>query len=150
MNDVSIKNKKAFFNYQILETEIAGIVLVGSEVKSIKNSHVNFTDAYCFFSEGEIWIKNLNISEYDNAIDPHEPKRDRKLLMTKKQIIKFQKKVEERGLTMIPLKIFVDKRGIIKLEIGLAKWKKEFDKRSDISKKESDIKIKRIMKEYSK
>lgn len=150
MSDISIKNKKAFFNYQILETEVAGIVLVGSEVKSIKDSHVSFTDAYCYFNSGEMWVKNLNISEYDNAMEFHEPKRDRKLLMTKRQIIKFQKRVEEKGLTMVPLKIFVDKRGIIKMEIGLAKWKKEFDKRSDISKKESDIKIKRVMKEYSK
>ena len=144
---IFIKNKKAFFNFEIIETETAGIILIGSEVKSVKNGAVNFTDAYCIFKDGEMYVKNLNISQYKNS-DEVDPQRERKLLLTKLQIKKFKKKIEEKGLTVVPLNIFVNKEGLIKMEIALARGKREFDKRNSIADKESDIKLKRVMKKY--
>ena len=98
-NKLSIKNKKAFFNYEIIENEVAGVVLVGTEVKSVINGNISFTDAYCDFIENELWLKNFHIAEYDNAsAETHDPKRDRKLLLTKQQLKKFRKKFDEKGL----------------------------------------------------
>jgi SsrA-binding protein len=143
-----MKNRKAYFNYSIIDTYTAGIVLVGSEVKSLKSGAVGFSDAYCFIKDGELFLKNLNIPEFKWAnINNHEPIRDRKLLMKKKEIARLDKKKREGGLTIVPLKIFTQgKRGIIKVEIGLAKGKKLYDKRSVISDRENKIKINRTKK----
>ncbi len=136
---MNIRNKKAFFNYEILDKEIAGIILFGSEVKSIREGHVGFTDSYCFFKNGELWLKNLHISEYKNAsINNHEEKRDRKLLLTKQQLKKYENKITEKGLTIVPTEIFINDKGLIKVEISLCKGKKLYDKKQHI--KEEDIK----------
>jgi len=145
-NKLNIRNKKAFFNYEIIEKEVTGLVLIGSEVKSIMDNKISFTDSYCDFIEGELWLKNFHISEYENASfedKDMDPKRNRKLLLTKQQLKKFSKKYSEKGLTIVPLTIFTNDRGIVKMEIGLARWKKQYDKKNTIIEKEQKIKIKR-------
>jgi len=147
---IVIKNKKAFFNYDIVEKEVAGIILLGPEVKSVRNSNVSFNDSYCLFINNELWIRNLHISEYENSssTDKYDPKRDRKLLITKEQIRKFKRKIEEKGFTIIPLNILVNEEGIIKIEIALARGKKEYDKRNDIDERDNKKKLDRILKNY--
>lgn len=138
-NNISIKNRKASFEFLFIEEFVAGIVLLGSEVKSIRNGAASFTDSYCYIKDGEIFVKNIHISEYKNSsYDEHEPKRDRKLLLTKKEIKRLKVKTQEKGLTIIPTKIFINERGLIKMCIALAKGKKLFDKRESL--KEKDIK----------
>lgn len=136
---MKIKNRKAGFKYEFLEKEIAGIVLNGTEIKSIRGGKAGFTDAYCYFSKNEIWIKNFYINEYSlGTSNNHDPKRDKKLLLTKTQIKKFQEKSLEKGLTIIPTIAFINDKGIVKIEIALSKGKKTQDKRNTI--KENDIK----------
>jgi SsrA-binding protein len=145
-NKLILKNKKAYFNYEILDTELAGVVLTGTEVKSVRQQKVNFTDSYCFFINGEMWIKNLHISEYEQSgYVSHDPKRDKKLLLTKKQLLKFQKQFEIDGITIVPLAIQTNDKGIIKLNIGLAKGKKQYDKKDKIKEKDSDRDMKKTL-----
>lgn len=145
-NKIDIKNKKAFFNYEIIESVIAGVVLFGPEVKSVVESRISFTDSYCDFIDNELWLKNFHISEYKNAtnIEPIDVKRDRKLLLTKLQLSKFRKKYEEKGYTIVPIKIFTNEKGLIKIEIALVRGKKLFDKKNTIKERDidRDIKIK--------
>lgn len=145
---LSIKNKKAFFNYEIIDTEIAGLVLQGSEVKSIKDGLISFTDSYCDFIENELWLKNFHITEYENssAFESNNPKRDRKLLLTKQQLKKFQKKYDEKGLTIVPLNIFSNEKGLIKMEIALARGKKTFDKKESIRERDIDRDTEKYLK----
>lgn len=136
---INIKNKKANFEYHILETFTAGIKLLGTEIKSIREAKANISDAFCTFINGELYIRNLHISEYSHgSFYNHEAKRDRKLLLTKKELKKLVVKGEDKGLTIIPLRIFISQRGFAKLEIALAQGKKAFDKRESI--KERDVK----------
>jgi len=136
---MKIKNRKARFNYEFLEKEIAGIVLTGTEIKSIRDSKAGFTDAYCYFKDNEMWMKNFYIIEYtQGTFNNHDPKRDKKLLLTKSQIKKFQEKSSEKSLTIVPTMMFINDQGIAKIEIALSKGKKTQDKRSTI--KENDIK----------
>lgn len=134
------KNKKAYFDYEILENYTAGIILVGSEVKSIRNKDVSIKEAYCHVENGEMWIKGMHIAQFKESgtFQNHEPVRDRKLLLNKKEIKKLQEKVTQKGLTIVPLKIILTGRGLIKVDIGLAQGKKNFDKRETI--KARDIK----------
>ena len=126
-------NRKAYFEYQILEKFIAGIQLVGSEVKSIRSSKVSIGEAYCFIKDDEIFIKGMHVTEHKEGgiHNNHIPVRDRKLLMKKKEIIKLNEKIGEKGLTIVPLAIILSDFGLIKLEIGLAKGKNLYDKRID-------------------
>ncbi len=143
-NHISIKNKKASFEFEFIEEFVAGIVLMGSEVKSIKNGAASFTDAYCYINNDEIFVKNLHISEYKNIrFSQHEPKRDRKLLLTKREIKKIKSKSQEKGFTIVPTKLFVNERGMIKIGITLAKGKKLYDKRESIKKRDEERKINR-------
>ena len=151
MNKTQMKiiNKKAKFNFEFLEKEIAGIVLKGTEIKSIRDNKVNFNDSFCYFKDNELWIKNLNISEYFNGnLNNHEPTRERKLLLTKKQLERFKSKLEEKGLTIVPTEIFINDKGFAKIEIALSRGKKTYDKKQII--KENDIKkeMDRELKKY--
>ena len=138
-NDINIRNKKASFEYTFIDKYVAGIALMGSEIKSIRLGKVNLQDAYCTFQKGELYVKELHISPYSMAREiNHEPKRERKLLLNKREIGKLETKSKEKGLTIIPIRIFLNKRGLAKLEIALAKGKKLYDKREDI--KEKDLK----------
>ena len=141
-NNISIRNKKASFEFIFIEDFIAGIVLFGTEIKSIRNGAVSFSDAYCYIRDNEIFVKNLHISEYKNSsFRQHEPKRDRKLLLTKREIRKLKEKTQEKGLTIVPSKLFINDKGLAKLEIVLAKGKKLFDKRESLKTKEDERKI---------
>lgn len=140
MSQVLTKNRQGTYLYTILEKEIAGIQLVGSEVKSIKDNNLNINEAYCLINNGELFIRNMYIGEYSHGGRPnnHEPLRERKLLLHKKEINKLNDKVKQKGLTIIPLAVLLTKTGFIKLEIGLAKGKAIYEKRNSI--KEKDLK----------
>lgn len=136
---ISIRNKRASFEYEFVDTYIAGLVLRGTEIKSIREGKVNLQDAYCFFKSGELFVINLSISPYSQGTHyNHESNRERKLLLSKNELEKLEKKFEEKGLSIIPVKLFVNDRGLAKLEIALAKGKKLHDKRESI--KERDVK----------
>jgi SsrA-binding protein len=138
-NDINIRNKKASFEYNFIDKYIAGIALTGSEIKSIRLGKVNLQDAYCIFLNGELYVRELHISPYTMAREVnHEAKRERKLLLNKRELKKLDTKNKEKGLTIIPIRIFLNARGLAKLEIALAKGKKLYDKREDI--REKDIK----------
>jgi len=134
---VNIRNKKASFEYNILDKYLAGVVLRGSEIKSIRESKVSLQQAYCGFTNGELFIRQMNISRYKQAsYNNHEPLRERKLLLNHKELKKVKKKVDEKGLTIIPLKLFINKRGLVKIEIAVASGKKLHDKRQSIKAKD--------------
>jgi SsrA-binding protein len=140
-----VKNKKAFFEYNILERYTAGIELKGSEVKSIKNAKVSLGESYCFIENGEIFIKNMHVSEHEQGgkTNNHNPVRDRKLLLKKKEISNLNDDVKQKGLTIIPLEIILTTTGLIKLSIGLAKGKKLYDKRETTKLRDLDRESKR-------
>lgn len=138
-NNINIRNRQATFNYELLDKYIAGIVLKGTEIKSIKEGKVNLQDGYCYVNNGELFVKGINITPYAQGTHyNHEPARERKLLLRKSEIRKLASKMEEKGLTLIPIRLFVTERGLAKLEIALARGKKHYDKRQSI--KEKDIK----------
>ncbi|MBK6484005.1 MAG: SsrA-binding protein SmpB [Chitinophagaceae bacterium] len=135
---INIKNKKAYFEFEFIDKFIAGIQLTGTEIKSIREGKVNMNDGWCYFQKNELWIKNLNISTYDKGTHyNHEPLRPRKLLLNKKELKKLQDKIKEKGLTVIPLRLFINDRGFAKLEIALSKGKKIHDKRNTIKEREA-------------
>ncbi|HLO58089.1 MAG TPA: SsrA-binding protein SmpB [Bacteroidales bacterium] len=147
MPAIEIKNKKAWHEYEILDKFVAGIVLTGTEIKSIRAGKASLVDSYCYFSEGELYVKGMHITEYDfGNIFNHFPKRDRKLLLTKRELKKLQKNVKEKGLTIVTLKIFIADTSYAKLEIALARGKKEYDKREDLKKKDATRIMDRMMK----
>jgi SsrA-binding protein len=136
---VDIKNRKASFEYFFLEEFTAGLSLTGTEIKSIRQGKVNFQDAYCLFMDGELYIRSLHISPYTEGTHyNHDPMRDRKLLLTKREMRKLNEGLKDQGLTIIPVRLFTSERGFAKLNIALAKGKKLYDKRESI--KEKDIK----------
>ncbi len=145
--NIEIKNKKAFFNYEIVEAYTAGVQLFGTEVKSIRASKVSFTDAYCLFINNELWVRGLHISEYAfGSYNNHVPKRERKLLLTKKELNKIHRKMQEKSLTMVPLRIFFSETGFVKIEVALARGKKKYDKRESLKQKDTKRELDRLMK----
>lgn len=144
---INIKNKRASFEYEFIDNYIAGIQLFGTEIKSIRDGKVNITDGYCVFIKNELYVRNIQISEYKfgNHYN-HTPKRDRKLLLNKQELKKLQVKLKDKGLTVIPLRLFTTSSGIAKLEITLAKGKKLYDKREDLKKKDSQREMDRASK----
>jgi SsrA-binding protein len=138
-NTVNVRNKQATFNYELIDKFIAGIVLRGTEIKSIREGKVNLTDGYCYFSRGEIFVKGISITPYAQGTHyNHEAGRERKLLMKRAELNKLEAKVEEKGLALIPVRLFINESGLAKLEIGLGRGKKTHDKRESI--KERDVK----------
>ena len=136
--DFSIRNKKASFEFSFIEKFIAGIQLTGTEIKSIRSGKVSFVDSYCAFLNNELWVLNLHISEYEYGTHyNHEPKRTRKLLLNKRELKKLFTKVKEKGLTIVPTFLFINEKGLAKLEIALARGKQLHDKREDIKKKDA-------------
>jgi len=137
-HNVAIKNRKAEFEYFLVSSYTAGIVLSGTEIKSIRAGKANLTDAYCSFINNELWVHNLHISEYSHGTyNNHEPKRDRKLLLNKKEIKKLITKLNERGFTIIPTLLWINDNGYAKLNIALARGKKMYDKRESIKNKDN-------------
>ncbi|MCB9033773.1 MAG: SsrA-binding protein SmpB [Chitinophagales bacterium] len=146
----AIVNKKALFNYEKLDSYNAGIILGGTEVKAVREGKVNLSDSYCFFRAGELWIKNLHISEYKfGSYTNHEPLRLRKLLLQKRELKRLQAKIKEKGLTIIPYKLYFNERSIVKIEIFLAKGKKVYDKRESLKAKDQKRDIERVKKRFS-
>lgn len=145
---IEIKNKKASFNYFLMDKYIAGIQLQGTEIKSIRAGKVSLAESYCFFSkENELFVKDMHIGEYKlGGYYNHEPKRERKLLLTKRELKKLGKKAREKGLTIIPVFLFINEHGLAKLEIAVAKGKHTYDKREDIKKKDMDRKMQQLGK----
>lgn len=144
---IYIKNRPATFEYAIEDKLTAGMVLMGSEIKSIRNGKVSFNDSYCFFHKGELWIKSLHIAEYTNAgYAGHDPTRERKLLLNKRELRKWEAKMREKGFTIVPLAVFVNEAGYAKIDIGLGKGKKQHDKRESIKKRDTEREIKRYLK----
>jgi len=140
---MKIVNKKAYYNYQVIEDFTAGLMLVGSEVKSIRENNFNFGDSFIVFKDGELYVKNMSISKYREAtFQNHEEMRDRKILLTKKEISKISKLTDVRGITMIPLEIFTI-RGRFKLKVGVCKGKKDYDKRNSIKQKDIERELRR-------
>lgn len=146
---VQIKNKKASFEYFFMETFTAGIVLTGTEMKSIRMGKASLVDTFCFINNGEIWVKGMNISPYFyGSYNNHEAKRDRKLLLNKREIHKLQEATMQIGYTIVPTLVFIDKNGRAKMDIALAKGKKEFDKRQTLKEKEDRREMDRAMKRF--
>ncbi|MBU0764390.1 MAG: SsrA-binding protein SmpB [Bacteroidetes bacterium] len=144
---IDIKNKKASFLFELSETYTAGIVLTGTEIKSIREGKISFTDAYCYFTDNELWIRGLHISEYSHASHyNHEPKRERKLLLNRKELNKLEGRVKEKGFSIVPVRLFIAENGYAKLEIALARGKRMRDKREDIKKKDTKRDIERMMR----
>jgi len=145
--NISFKNKKATFEYELVESFVAGMKLVGTEIKSIRGGKVNLTDSYCQFVRNELYVINLHIAEYEmGTCNNHIAKRDRKLLLSRKELDKLVKKVKESGFTIIPVKLFVNDRGLAKLEIALARGKKTYDKRESLKAKDAKRDIDRMMR----
>ena len=144
------KNKKCYYEYKIIDEFVTGIVLFGSEMKPIKNSEVSISEAYCFIQDNEVFIKGMHVAEYQlvGKYDTHEPTRTRKLLLNRKEINQIQKKIVQKGMTLIPLNIHTTDTGLIKLKIGLGKGKKLYDKRSELKSKNIDMDIDRESKNY--
>ncbi|MFT3901853.1 MAG: SsrA-binding protein SmpB [Niabella sp.] len=146
-NNVSIKNRSAFHHYFIDATYVAGIVLLGTEVKSLRDGKASFNDSYCLIHNGELYLKSLHISPYSHGtVNNHDPDRDRKLLLQKREIRRIQAKLKEKGYTLVPLKIFMNEKGLLKLEIGLGKGKKLYDKRESIKQKDVERDMRRYLK----
>jgi SsrA-binding protein len=145
--DIVIKNKKASFEYEVIESLEAGIVLVGTEIKSIRGGKASLNDSYCQFINNELYVKNMHISEYElGTCNNHIAKRDRKLLLNKRELLKWQRKTRETGLTIIPLTLFLNEKGTAKLEVALCRGRKVYDKRDSIRDRDSQRDIDRHWK----
>ena len=141
---MDLSNRKAYYEYNFEAKYIAGIVLSGTEIKSLRAGKASFNDSYCIFHKGELFVKSLHISEYNFGTHyNHEPMQERKLLLNKKELRKWENKIKEKGYTIVPLKIFISEKGLAKMEIGLGKGKKIYDKRETIKTRESDREVKR-------
>ncbi|MBR4045929.1 MAG: SsrA-binding protein SmpB [Alistipes sp.] len=145
--NINIRNKRATFDYEILEEYVAGIVLVGTEIKSLRLGKASLVDSYCYFERNELWIRNVNIAEYTwGTCNNHVPKRDRKLLLNRKELNKLQRALQDRGLTVVGLRLFLNDRGLAKVAIGLARGRKSFDKREYIKENDAKREMDKAMK----
>jgi SsrA-binding protein len=142
-----IRNRQAYYDYFIDEKYDAGMVLTGTEVKSLRAGRASFNDSYCYFHHGEMWIKSLHIAEYSHGTSSnHDPLRERKLLLNKKELRKIESKIKEKGITVVPLRIFFSEKGIAKIELGLGKGKKLYDKRETIKERDNQREMKKFIK----
>lgn len=144
-NNINIKNRRASYEYELLDKYVAGLVLRGTEIKSIKEGKVNLQDGFCYVNDGELFVKGIHITPYAQGTHyNHEPARERKLLLKKSEIRKLASRMEEKGLTLIPTRLFVNDRGLAKLEIALARGKKLHDKRQSIREKDISRELDRM------
>jgi SsrA-binding protein len=144
---INIQNKRARFEFHLMENFVAGIVLSGTEIKSIRNGKASILEAYCVFVNDEVWIRNMHIAAYENgSFYNHSPKADRKLLLNRKEIGKIEKFLKDKGNTVVPIKMFLSEKGWAKMEIALAKGKKLHDKRQDLKEKDDRREMNRAMK----
>lgn len=145
--NINIKNKRASFDYEFVNTYTAGIVLTGTEIKSIRQGKASLVDTFCFFSRGELWVKNMHIAEYFyGSYNNHAARRDRKLLLNKKELRKLERGTRETGFTIVPVRLFINEKGLAKLVIALAKGKKQYDKREALKEKDDKRMMDRMFK----
>lgn len=148
-NRINIKNKKAKFEFILHDTFTAGMQLTGTEIKSIRNGKATITEAYCVLVDGEVFIRNMNISEYENgSYYNHKPRRDRKLLLNRQEISKLEKKATLKGFTIVPLKVFISDKGLAKIDIALGEGKKLHDKRESIKDRDNKRDLDRLKKQF--
>ena len=141
-----MNNRQAYYNYFIEDKYVAGVVLLGTEVKSIREGKVSFNDAFCLFDDNELWVRGLYIAEYSHGtVNNHIAVHDRKLLLQKRELKKLQSKLKDKGLTVVPLKVFLNEKNLVKIEIGLAKGKNNYDKRETIKARDVSKEIKRFL-----
>lgn len=144
---INIKNRRASFDYELLETYTAGIVLTGTEIKSIRLGKASLVDTYCLFEKGELWVRNLHIAEYFyGTYNNHEARRDRKLLLNRNELRKLTRATKETGFTIVPTRLFINNQGLAKLVIAVAKGKKQYDKRQSLKEKEDKRSMDRMFK----
>lgn len=148
--NINIRNRRATFDFAIIEEYTAGIVLVGTEIKSIRMGKASLTDSYCYFEGGELWIRGVNIAEYHwGTHNNHAPKRDRKLLLNAKELAKLGRSLQDKGLTVVGLRMFLNQRGFAKVVIGLAKGRKAYDKREHLKENDAKREMDKAMKKYN-
>lgn len=144
---IQIRNKRATFDYEIEDKLVAGMQLTGTEIKSLRQGRASLVDSFCFYLRNELWLKGLNISEYFyGTYNNHQPQRDRKLLLKKKELAKWERKIKDTGYTIVPLRVFINQKGWAKIEIGLARGKKIYDKRQSLKEKDAKRDIDKAMK----
>ena len=144
---INIKNKRATFDYELLETYTAGIVLTGTEIKSIRLGKASLVDTYCLFEKGELWVRNMHIAEYFyGTYNNHVARRDRKLLLNRNELRKLTRATKETGFTIVPIRLFINEKGLAKLVIAVAKGKKQYDKRQSLKEKEDKRSMDRMFK----
>ena len=144
---INIKNKRATFDYELLETYTAGLVLTGTEIKSIRLGKASLVDTFCIFEKSGLWVRNMNISEYFyGSYNNHAARRDRKLLLNRKELKKIQRMVKETGYTIVPTRLFINDRGLAKINIAVARGKKQYDKRQSLKEKDDKRMLDRFMK----
>lgn len=142
-----IRNRQAYYDYFIDDKYDAGMMLTGTEVKSLRAGRASFNDSYCYFHKGELWIKSLHIAEYSHGTSSnHDPLRERKLLLNKKELRKIEGKIKDKGVTVVPLRIFFSEKGLAKIEVGLGKGKKLYDKRETIKQRDTEREMKKYLK----
>jgi SsrA-binding protein len=146
---INIKNKRASFDYEFVETYTAGIVLTGTEIKSIRLGKASLVDTYCYFVRGELWVKNMHIAEYFyGSYNNHAARRDRKLLLERKELRKLQQAAKNPGFTIVPMRLFINEKGLAKVVIALARGKHEYDKRESIKERDDKREMDRIKRNY--
>lgn len=146
-SNINIKNKRATFDYELIDTYVAGIVLTGTEIKSIRLGKASLVDTFCYLEKGELWVRNMNISEYFyGTYNNHNARRERKLLLNKKELKKIDRQVKETGFTIVPTRLFINDNGLAKLVVAIAKGKKEYDKRQSLREKDDKRMMDRVMK----
>ena len=149
VSNINIKNRKATFDYLVTETYTAGIVLTGTEIKSIRQSKASLVDTYCTFINEELWVKNMHVAEYFyGSYNNHTARRDRKLLLERKELRKLKQAVKNPGFTIVPMRLFINERGLAKLVIALARGKHEYDKRESIKERDDKREIDRLKRNY--
>ena len=147
--NINIRNKRATFDYEILEEYVAGVVLVGTEIKSIRLGKASLTESYCYFDKGELWLRGMNVAEYGwGTCNNHAPRRDRKLLLQRKEFNKLQRALQDRGLTIVALRLFLSEKGLAKVVIGLARGRKSYDKREYIKANDAKREMDKAMKRF--
>jgi SsrA-binding protein len=148
---INIRNKRAYFNYEILEEFVAGIQLAGTEIKSLRLGKASLVDCYCYFNRGELFVKGMNIAEYDwGNLNNHAPRRDRKLLLNRRELQKLERASQDKGVTIVGLRMFINDRGFAKVVIGLARGKHEYDKRETIKARDTKRELDSIKKAYKR
>ena len=147
--NINIRNKRATFDYEILEEYVAGVVLVGTEIKSIRLGKASLTESYCYFDKGELWLRGMSVAEYGwGTCNNHAPRRDRKLLLQRKELNKLQRALQDRGLTIVALRLFLSEKGLAKVVIGLARGRKSYDKREYIKANDAKREMDKAMKRF--